>query len=214
MEPESKPHLNQSRMKKKPGYERLPLNMRLGKDGNPEEFPTKEGAQEEPSIQVDSEYAAAAERKEQEQAFSNKLDEIIGTTKGIIEVKEKALQETRTLDIFKKSIDDKLQKGYEISMAPTEESRVREAITLNDGIKESKDRIESLSIAKQYYEFVRQGLDANSSEANAIAKTLETMEGEEVELATKHANGTASKNELARLGYLKGAKAWVKHLNK
>ena len=219
-------------MSSKEEKDELSRKMQLGmiqwKDGQLIELTDEELAEKnaektrenEPSIEIDPGYQAQAEQREKETTgkIEEGIDSKISSSNNNLAGSMKALEDTRTLESYKNSVDVQVMKGNEVIMYGNdndwEEARVKSAINLNNRIKEIEEGLQAAGIAKEYYGAVRQALESQGSEDSAVTKTLETMEAEEIELAGKIASKEATDDDVARLARLADAKKLLKDINK
>jgi len=174
-------------------------------------------APEGPSVEISDEYAEAIGKAEKAERLEGAFEDAAKRNAWEHGQLMDALRATRTLDDFKKHLDAKFRKGhanvFSSDEGSLEERRIREAVRLNDRVQATEEKIAATDLAKEYFTYVRKGLSADGSESEAIGKTLETMEGEERELAAKAAKGAASDPERNRLKLLGEAKAVLKRLS-
>lgn len=173
---------------------------------------------EQPNIEIAEDYQHAIEQKEKAVNMQDKFAIEESSNSKAIAVLMRELEATRTNDSYWKHINDRSKRGQAVQQFPRTQAeietlRIQKAVELNDSIKEYENRAAATEFAKEYFEYVRKGMQAARMESEVTAKTLETMEAEEQELAALAAKGEATEAQQRRTVLLATAKAVLKRLS-
>lgn len=175
----------------------------------------------EPSIEISEDYQQAVENKEKSKSVMNefKIEEVSNANHHAVLMDD--LLTTRTNETYSAHLEKMFQAGGGIppegvsrNDQELEANRIKKATQLNDAILNRENRISATTLAKDYFNYVKDTLDIRGSETEVVAKTLETMEAEEQELATKVAKQEATEEEVKRMAQLADAKKILKRLSK